>query len=106
MTHHYVLTEEDMRVASIVSWRRWGYPPVRETVSIPLDTHPSYRQQDGGLLPFVRLEAVPERFQKPMYELAIGSACPSIDGLRNTFYPHDVDRWLRAIGVQAEFIEP
>ena len=62
--------------------------------------------RDGVLIPFVRLGAIPERLHPAILQLARGSACPAPDDARDSFYVHDIYRWLRAIGVQAEFIEP
>ena len=104
MSSHYTLTEQDMEIAHAALWNCYGYPPVREVITVQIETHPNYGSKDRPLR-FVRLTAIPERFHKPISEMAICCACPCIDDLRNTYYVHDMARWLRAVGVQAEFVE-
>jgi hypothetical protein len=104
MTEHYTLTEEDMKTAHEASWRRFGYPSVREKITITLDTHPEWNR-DGVLIPFVRMGAIPVRFHAAVNELGLGSTCPAPDDERDSLYTHDVYRYLRAIGVEAEFIQ-
>jgi hypothetical protein len=79
--------------------RRIGYPPIREHITITLELHPHWKS-------FVRLRAIPEHVHEAVRQLSTGSTCPAVDEERDTFYAHDVYRWLRAIGIQAEFVEP
>ena len=102
----YELTEVEIEAAYVASWRRSGYPPVREQLLVQLESHPTYGKQGDVIFQFVRLTAIPERLHSVIHKLSIGSACPSIDEDRNTFYIHDMERWLRAIGIQPTFIEP
>ena len=98
MENLYAPTQEEIDAAWPISSRRFGYPPIRETITITLELHPRWKY-------FVRLNAIPERFHEAVRQLSRGSTCPFVDDEKDTMYEHDVDRWLRAIGVQAEFIE-
>lgn len=80
------------------------YPPIEETITIICDTHPSYKRVDGSVFPFVRYSAIPERFHAHIKEIGLGSTCPAPDDKHDALWLADVDRWLRAIGIKAEFI--
>jgi hypothetical protein len=80
-------------------------PAVREKIAIMLDTHPNWGKSDGSLGSFVRMGAIPERFHVAVNQLGRGSCCPAPDDKRDSLYTHDVERWLRAIGVEAMFVE-
>lgn len=82
------------------------YPHVHEAITIVCSVHPSYKRANGTAFPFVRLGAVPEKFHTHILEASIGSNRPAPDDLHDAYWLTDIDRWLRAIGVQAEFIEP
>lgn len=99
MTTPYTPTQEDIDEAWPSSSRRFGYRPIRETITITLELHPHWKS-------FVRMNAIPERFHESVRQLSLGSTCPGVDEKHDAFYTHDVYRWLRAIGVVAEFVEP
>jgi hypothetical protein len=99
MNTPYTPTEADIAGAWPSASARYGYPPVRENVSITLELHPKWKS-------FVRMGAIPERFHEAIRQLSQGSTCPFLDERRDTFYTHDVYRWLRALGVEATFLEP
>lgn len=82
------------------------YPSITERITIQWDTHPSLRQKDGTLYPFIRLAAIPVCFHAVIHSLSRGSTCPAPDDNHDSFYIHDVRRWFLAIGVDATFIEP
>jgi len=100
MTTPYTPTAEDINAA----YSQSGYPPVREKITVTLDTHTNWRDANGVLSPFVRMGAIPERFHEAINQLGMISACPAPDDKRDCRYTHDVDRWLRSIGVEAEFV--
>lgn len=52
------------------------------------------------------MTAIPERFHEAVRQLSRGSTYPIVDEQRNALFTQDVYRWLRAIGVEAEFVEP
>lgn len=105
MKTEYTPTPEDIKAAWPSSSARFGYPPLREHITIHTETHPSW-SHDGTMQPFVRMNAIPKRFHDAVTQLSRGSTCPYIDEARDTYYTHDVYRWLRAIGVDAEFVAP
>lgn len=82
------------------------YPPVTEHITIQWETYSGFNGSDGMPYPFIRLDAVPARFHSAIHDLSLGSACPAPDDRRDSFYMHDIERWLRAIGVEATFIAP
>jgi hypothetical protein len=98
-------TKAEIEAAWPIASRRGGYPPVKERISIPWDSHPNFRMSDGTEYPFVRLGAIPERFHAAIHDLGRGSTCPAPDDKRDSYYTHDVYRWLRALGVEVDFIE-
>jgi hypothetical protein len=106
MSNEYTLTKEDIKTAWESSDRRYGYPPIKESITITTETHPSWSREDGTMQPFVRMTAIPARLHEAVNELSIASTCPYIDEARNVFYVHDVYRWLRAVGVEADFVAP
>lgn len=81
------------------------YPPVKECIVIILSTHPNYKKEDGTLYPFVRIGSIPEPLHSYIKRISIGSNAPAPDDLRDSFWQYDVNRWLRAIGIQTEFVE-
>jgi hypothetical protein len=81
------------------------YPPVTEQITIQWDIHPSLSQKDGTLYPFIRLDAIPTCFHAAIRDLSLGSTCPAPDDRHDSFYMHDIRRWLLALGVDATFVE-
>jgi hypothetical protein len=104
MTAPYTPTQEDIDTAWQSAERPSGYPSIQETITVSLETSQNFKLDNGDCFPFVRLTAIPERFHEAIRQLSRGSSCPAIDSERNTFYGHDVHRWLRSIGVEAEFV--
>ena len=102
MTAEYTPTQEDIDDALLGCW----YPSVQEKIIVHFETSPNLKLDNGDCYPFIRLTAIPKRFHEAVRQLSMGSTCPAIDSHRNTFYAHDVYRWLRAIGVDADFVEP
>ena len=98
-------TKAEIEAAWPIASRRGGSPPVKEQVTIMCDLHPKLAR-DGVQVAFVRLGAIPERFHAVIHDLALGSTCPAPDNKRDSYYTHDVFRWLRALGVEVEFKEP
>ncbi|MFZ3047976.1 MAG: hypothetical protein WA151_18840 [Desulfatirhabdiaceae bacterium] len=86
--------------------RTGKYQRVKETIIIACSVHPRYKRVNGVAFPFVRLSAIPEKFHAHILEASIGSNRPAPDDLHDAYWLAGIDRWLRAIGVQAEFIEP
>jgi hypothetical protein len=99
MNAPYTPTEEDITNAFPISFRRHGYPPVRERIEIVTEPHPDFKT-------VVFLSAIPDRFHSTINALGRGSTCPVIQGRKNAMYEHDVWRWLRSVGVEAEFVAP
>jgi hypothetical protein len=91
--------------AWVMSSARCGYPPVNEEVTIQCEIYQPLPEGDS-LFYFVRFAAIPERLRGVVKELSRGSTCPSPDDKHDSFYRHDVSRWLRAVGVKAIFVEP
>lgn len=106
MTAPYTPTQENIDAAWPSSEDRFGYPPVKEKIIVRFETSQNFKLNNGDCYPFIRLTAIPDRFHEAVTQLSRGSTCPAIDSERNTFYSHDVYRWLRAIGVEADFVEP
>lgn len=106
MKTEYIPTPEDIKAAWPSSEDRFGYPPVREKIVVRFENSPNFKLDNGDCYPFIRLTAIPERFHEAVRQLSRGSTCPAIDSARNTFWSHDMYRWLRAIGVDAEFVAP
>jgi hypothetical protein len=106
MKNEYTPSQKDIDAAWQSSEERLRYTPVQETITVQFETSQSFKLNNGDCYPFIRLTAIPERFHEAVRQLSRGSTCPAIDSERNTFYTHDVYRWLRAIGVEAEFVEP
>lgn len=102
----YMPTEDDIKAAHFSSLRRSDYPPVREKITIMLDTHTNWRDANGAFSSFVRMGAIPERFHQAVNAISRGSCCPAPDDKQDCRYTHDMDRWLRSIGVETEFVEP
>ena len=98
-------TKAEIEAAWPIASRRGGYLPAKEHITIVCDSHPNWAH-DGVQVAFVRLGAIPERFHAAIHDLGRGSTCPAPDDNRDSFYTHDVYRWLRALGVEVEFIEP
>jgi hypothetical protein len=103
MSTPYTPTKEDIEEALLGGH---GYPFVREKIIVPYETSQNFKLDNGDCYPFIRLTAIPERFQETVRLLSSGSISLAIDSARNTFYADDVHRWLRAIGVEAEFVAP
>lgn len=106
MENQYTPTQEDITNAWPSSEDRFGYPPVREKIVVRFETSQNLKLDNGDCYPFIRLTAIPERFHEAVRQLSRGSTCPAIDSDRNTFWSHDIYRWLQAIGVEAEFVAP
>lgn len=102
MTATYTPTQEDIDDALLGC----GYPSVQEKIAIRFETSQNFKLDNGDCYPFIRLTAIPERFQEAVRQLSRGSIPLAIDSNHNTFYANDVYRWLKAIGVEAEFIAP
>lgn len=106
MVTSYAPTAEEIKTAHFSSFRRFGYPQVKEKITIFLDVHPNWRKSDGTLDSFVRMSAIPERLHEAVKQLSRGSCAPAPDDNRDSLFTHDVERWLLSIGVEVEFIEP
>lgn len=96
--------DEEMNAAWIAA-NGGRCPPIQEHITIACETHPGYTLSDGTPYPFVHRDEIPERFHATIKALSLGSTCPAPDCRRGLFYTYDIDRWLRAIGVQVEFID-
>lgn len=103
MSNTTTLTDADIQVAWIAA-NGGTYPPVSEHLTIVCEVHPGYTRSDGTLYPFVHCDAIPERFHAHIKALSLGSTCPAPDNRSGLFYTYDVDRWLRAFGVQAKLV--
>lgn len=96
MQSSYTPTQDDIDTAWPISSRRFGYPEAGEKIAIALELHPQLKS-------FVRMGAIPDRFHEAIRQLSRGSTCPYIDEKQDAMYEHDVYRWLRALGIEAEF---
>ena len=105
MSNHYTFTEADIEVAQSALWHIRPYPPIREHMTVQLETHPSYGYE-GKLVPFVNLAALPERFHWAIHKLSYGCQCPYFEGIDHAYYVHDMERWLYALGVEPRLIAP
>ena len=103
MSNTTALTDAEIQAAWIAA-NGGKYPPVSEHITIVCEAHPGYSRPDGSLYPFVHHDAIPERFHAHIKALSLGSTCPAPDNRIGLFYTYDVDRWLRAFGVQAELV--
>jgi len=101
MTTPYTPTQEEINEALLGGH---GYPFVREKIIVPFETSQNFKLDNGDCYPFIRMTAIPERFQEAVRQLSRGSISLAIDSAHNSFYADDVYRWLRAIGVEAEFV--
>jgi DNA-binding MltR family transcriptional regulator len=54
---------------------------------------------------FAALSALPERFHEYLTTVARGSCAPAPDDRTDLHYIYDLDRWLRAIAVEATFVD-
>ncbi len=105
MTNTTPATKEEIEVA-LKAAESGRLSPVRESIQLVCEVFPEYRLSDGRPFPLVHRDAIPERFHAAIKVLSLCSTCPAPNGRRGFFYTHDVYRWLRAIGVLAEFVEP
>lgn len=95
---------EELKNAHETSWARYGYPPVKGTLTIEYETHASFGGT-GKPFPYVRHSAIPDALKEAVYSLCIGSACPLIDDKRDAIYVHDVERFLRSLGYLTQLVE-
>ena len=79
-------------------------PTPREVITIVRSTAPHFAS-GGRLRPFIRLASIPEKYQLVFLQQINGSGCPAPDDRRDAFWEGDVERFLRVVGVQVNFVD-
>ena len=94
---------DDLAIRIDVAYAKGVYPrhfpaPV-EFITVPCETW------EGTSIQFAALSAIPEQFNEYLNTVARGSCAPAPDDRTDLHYIYDLDRWLRAIAVEATFVD-